>query len=149
MLVQLGNRFEKPCSVDRPSATPTVNSVSQGSWSRASWVFWGIWLFSFIIRTSLIALKRPLFYLSVLPWSRWEEGELGGLERSWFKVRGCPGQGLARVLCSYAVTVPSSCPQGGPSARCSFIAFKIYFIFHYEIPLSSLSLRRSASYILI
>lgn len=93
--------------------------------------------------------SKEAFDLFLLPPPRWEEDGLGGMERSSFKVRDCPGRALLEFLCFCAENVPTFGFQGGPSARCSFIAFKIYFIFHYAIPLSSLSLSRPASYILI
>lgn len=93
--------------------------------------------------------SKAAFDLFLLPPPRWEEDGLGGMERSSFKVRDCPGRALLEFLCFCAENVPTFGFQGGPSARCSFIAFKIYFIFHYAIPLSSLSLSRPASYILI
>lgn len=41
--------------------------------------------------------SKAAFDLSLLPLPGREEDELGGMERSSFKVRGCPGSGLAGV----------------------------------------------------
>lgn len=113
----------------------------------------GCSLFYNSVQSYLHKPAQTLPLLSSVPWTGWGT--------FWSKGSGCglgtepwPGEELAGVLFFWVVStflhVPASpCPWGDPSACCSFIAFKIYFIFHYVIPLSSLSFSCSTCSILI